>query len=320
MLKRAVSWFRQGGGNGQRLRRCFLGVAAGVLLLLVGFTLIFPLWQVRHTVGAAHQRMVEDFVKDYDQIGGEAIRALDGPEEATRKMRRYLKWPAWLAPHKETAIMILGRCGGRALPTLEEAMEIDASEAVFALGGVGEEAIPALSRAMHHVNPDVRSRTATVLCSLVLQGSLSKKGAASAVLEIARGMDDQRENVRVSCAMALLQAGQPVSPCTRRLERGLEDGSAVVRTVSAAGLLRLSSDTVIRDKALRILEGVLEGTDAGLRKICLRVVGELGAAGVPLLPALVKALPHFDTADEKRFGQEAVNRISPPTGQPGPNR
>jgi HEAT repeat protein len=94
---------------------------AGILLALglawfVGAVAV-PVWQTRTAVDEVWRWNIycQDSWPARLQSG---IERLGGPERAVSKLRLYLRSPQRVAPYRETALRMLGKCGGDAVPVL----------------------------------------------------------------------------------------------------------------------------------------------------------------------------------------------------------
>lgn len=134
-------------------------LAVAALAIFVA-TVVVPTWQLRSTVIAVHESVasVEGgggrlHSSDEDELFGKhGVERLGGPGKAAQRLRRYLRMSDALAPHKEIAVRLLGRCGEDGLPGLVEALQgrdIGCRRwAAFVLGSLGPKARPALPALM----------------------------------------------------------------------------------------------------------------------------------------------------------------------------
>ena len=141
----------------------------GILLALalawfVG-AVVVPYFQVR-AVAAKAAPLREGGVRIYFGDPDPRIIRLGGPERAAAKLGFYLRLPGWLAPHRNGAVSLLGRCGHSAVPGLIRALKDKddgvRAEAACALGKIGPEAldaVPALVAALGDSSEDVRAYT-----------------------------------------------------------------------------------------------------------------------------------------------------------------
>jgi HEAT repeat protein len=133
----------------QSRRVCiYWGVALTLLVSTAIFcwALVVPVWRVHSALGRLEA--CSD-VSEWRQHIGAEISELGGPETAARGIGLYVKLPLAVAPHRYQAAIVLGECGGAAVPVLVRMLDDeDGWQRIFAcesLGDIGDRrAVPFL--------------------------------------------------------------------------------------------------------------------------------------------------------------------------------
>lgn len=148
-----------------------------------GFGVSVPMDPVRHQDTAVPLDALLDALAEYNacqarrSAGDAAVQKtrvdldrLGGPERAAPRLALYVRLPARLAPHRDVAAFLLGRCGPAAVPVLTELLakgDPDLRDsAIESLGQIGEAAgpaVPALAGLLEDPDDRVRNRALTVL-------------------------------------------------------------------------------------------------------------------------------------------------------------
>jgi len=178
------------------------GVGMLVALVLAWFVagVAVPCYQVRALV-------LEDADSDsLSYLSEEAAVDLGGEERAAAKVGLYLRFPGWLAPRRDRAVIILIPCGKPAVPLLVAALNDRdprvRNSAAYALSQVPNaaealpEALPALVKALGDKYVGVRYHAALALARL-------GPGAAEAGPVLQDALLDEDESVRFAAAEAL---------------------------------------------------------------------------------------------------------------------
>ena len=152
-----------------RTRRTVILATAGIVVILVLalFAAVFaaPFLHTRAVLaecriyGVLHDTTnfpvlaYDDGPVDAQQHAAIVLEKLGGPARALARLRSYWRAPEWIAPHKDQAVHLLGRCGAKAVPILIAALSPPDSNsqkqwvAAWALaedGPAARDAIPAL--------------------------------------------------------------------------------------------------------------------------------------------------------------------------------
>jgi HEAT repeats len=131
------------------------------------------------------------------------IEYLGGPEQALHRLRLYVRFPKWVAPHRGCAASLLGYCGPKATPTLLRLLSDDAPEvracAARELGGNKDSrAVEALIAALGDEVAIVRVTAAEAL------GASQDRRAIGPLVLLLR---DDEQHVRLFAAKALETIG-----------------------------------------------------------------------------------------------------------------
>jgi hypothetical protein len=135
------------------------------LACFTGFVVV-PIWQTRQIVMKMDKEATTSVIAPHNYI-----QSLGGPENAVRRLHRYVRLPDWAAPEKDTAVQLLGFCEDPALPVLLELLRdrdpVLRAGAALSLGYIGApEAFEPVAAALQDPNPPVRRDAERALAQL----------------------------------------------------------------------------------------------------------------------------------------------------------
>jgi len=218
------------------IRDSYWGVALALLVAvgLVCWLVVVPVMHTRTAV--ARCRRNTDFIR-------REIEHLGGPEAAVDQLSLYVRLPEFLAPHRGTAVVMLGTCGGPAktavpllITLLQEEDEGLRSNAAEALGRIGDRrAVEHLIKVLRNKEDPVRRDAATAL------GCLGGPRATDALIAVLKGQDS---SLRSYAAGALSKSED--ERAVDVLIEALNDRDRSVRGIAAAGLSHRGGPVVER--------------------------------------------------------------------------
>jgi HEAT repeat protein len=207
----------------RRSRKVYIlwGIALTLLLsaALFCWLVVVPVWQVRNVIRSYRHRISTLSGKTLpntlalnsqgNQEATESVTQLGGPPAAIGKLRLYIKCPASLAPHRPTAVSMLGYCGKTAVPELlillnHEDKEVR-YEAAGALGVIAApEAVEPLCGALKDENDMVRMSAAQAL------GEFKSPIAEGALIGALEKEDSQETQMTIACSLGNFKTGRSV--------------------------------------------------------------------------------------------------------------
>ncbi len=254
--------------------------------------------------------MLDDRSEDFRLLVGETLGAL-GPtaREAVPSLIQSLKGKTARTP--EVVIKVLGQIGPdakEAVPVLATALSDpklrrEALEALFAIGPAAKEAIPAMRRAIRDTVDE------SPFSGVVVQGW--ERLGEDAVPLILEFLDEKEPVSLFQSATALGKIGPPAKQTVPLLIRALKHSDRDVRIAAAQALWRIEKSTAGVPVLAELLHEDLKDRDTPqLVKSAATVLGEMGPAAKPALPALEKVLPgkYFGTAEVVK---QAIRQIDP---------
>jgi HEAT repeat protein len=280
--------------------------SAGILLALgllwfIG-AVVVPVWQVRAEFARAAAKNGKPTAFAWEQLGNRG--------QAIRKLRLYLRAPAFAAKDKYLAVYVLSSMSEDAVrPLIEELGNPDPEvrrTAATELGNLGAaDAAPAITKLLADRDPVVRMNVADTLRRLnavhgeavpLLIGLLDDAGPEGKFRHLRQPMAGAYwvggvvpNEVRHHAAMALAQGGpraRAAAPallrvaCTRDADRDL-------RCCALVALGKIGPDG---NPASRDLLGLLEDSDGQIRAAAAWALGRLPPAPAGLVPRLVRQL------------------------------
>jgi HEAT repeat protein len=251
-----------------KTRRTWLPMAlwtAGILLLLglawFAGAVVVPVWRVSALL-------------QHEQDPGKVVERLGGPDRAAWALRIYSRLPERVAPAGENAVLALGWCGEKGMPTLTTALGSPRPETrraaaqAMANGPFFEEreqALPALIKALEDEDNHVRSATARAIARMGPR-------ATTAIPALTRALTDADVNVPGAAARALGAIGPDAAPSVPALRKALGDKSQTLSRYAAIALGGIGPGA--REALPEVLE-LLAGPDQVLRADAI-----LGVAGI----------------------------------------
>jgi HEAT repeat protein len=164
------------------------------------------------------------------------------------------------------------------------------------LGAAAAPAADGLARALSDKDPFVRWGAARALANM------APHGAASAVPALAKVLDDDSRDVRVTAAVALRRYGGSAGPAVGALADVVRRGDAQMRVLAIRALEAVGKGA---RPAVPALVKALSTEETAVRAAAARALGRLGAADRSARAALLKALDDPD-ADVRRAAGGAL--------------
>ncbi len=254
-----------------RSKRIYIywGVALTLLLTagLLCWTVVVPMWRTRKAVvaiqrswkTATDRALIWD--SDEEPVLCRYVAELGGCEEAARRLSAYLNAPDFLAPHKEVALELLGRCEGQGMPPLVAALR---SDRVLYRRSAARSLFYVALREIHHQPGDLdiwKPRPTS---------SIGFRASREAVDSLAGALDDKDQSVRAWAVMALGQIGPEAVSAVPALVGVIEGSSSMHAGVDHGGF-----------------PGYVLHQD---RSIAARALAYIAPTHPAVLPALEKAL------------------------------
>jgi len=198
----------------------------------------------------------------------------------------------------------LGKLGGPAVNPLVEALKDGnpvvrryATMALKEIGAKAKNAVPMLIDALHDQDVATRQFAALALNEI---GPDAKAATIDLVYAMLR---DKDKDVRNNSALALLRVNPDPSVAAPAFRQGLRDKLAVgVTDCAVEGLTKLGAAGVPE------LSNALKDQDNDVRRRAAEILGKLGAAAKPAVPALKAAANDADPA-VKAAAQKALDAI-----------
>src|SRR5262249_10564766 len=200
--------------------------------------------------------------------------------------------------------------------------------AAEALGGIDPAAVPALIRALQDPEKEVRQAAISALGAAGAEAAaavpdlvalLPQDGprglhvvrplgaiGPAAVPALIRALRGRDADVRSRAAQALRLIGPEARAAAPTLVEVLRDPEARVRVRAAEALWQVARDPA----GAALLPAVRGGGDGALGRDAARVLGQMGPAARPAVPALVEALRDADNATGVLVA-EVLGRIGP---------
>ncbi len=221
-----------------------------------------------------------------------AVKTLGGPKAAVRRIRRYIRWPNWIAWCKDEAVWLLGGCGEEGADALADILQnaphaeqrAAAALALYWMRHPPPSAVPALAHALEDSAAEVRSQTARAL-------GRHGPGAAIAVPRLTQRLTDSSESVRRSSTWALGAIGPSASESLPALKKCLADGDGNVRKSAGRAIWRITGKNDVLVATLCSL--LVQGRGIPRDRVCAEIA-RLGPAASGAVPSLVKALNDKD--------------------------
>ncbi len=152
-------------------------------------------------------------------------------------------------------------------------------EVADALGAIGPDALPKLVEALDWKESRQRSTAALALAAM-------GRAAASAASALLTRLDQESDPaVRVSLLTALPRVGTDPALLVPRLIDGLKDGTEAIRHAATNGLL---TSRAAQKPIITALTTLLRDTDLALSQRAAYVLGRLGEAAAPAVPAIIE--------------------------------
>ena len=193
------------------------------------------------------------------------------------------------------------------------AVRLQSALALAEAGPAAREAEGALTLAVRDPDPEVRYAAVVALGAAVPEGKAAIDG-------LARALADEYWFVQLAAAQALQNLGERARPAVPALVRALSPRDTVkdfrpVRCGAAmVTLSRIDPSSKELDGAFRLIVGKLLESERqgsfGARATGARLLGDCGAAALPVMPAVARLLKDPD-GDVRVAAAEALLKIAP---------
>ncbi len=206
----------------------------------------------------------------------DALRTINAPREMTLSL-----WAKTLEDADPQvvipAMMTLAELGKDAVPSLREALRNEstaywAAHVATDLGPDAAELTPELVEVLKHEDPECRMQ------ALVALGEIgdAAKSAVPAIIELLES--DSFDSVKYAAAYALGEIADP-DEVVPELTKLLESEDLGLRAIAARGLVKVSTDPEVQERASKVLFEALKSDDSHIRQLTIRTLAERRTAG-----------------------------------------